>query len=390
MMTDLKELFLLDPKIIFLNHGSFGATPRPVFADYQAWQRRLEHQPVYFLVEELTGHLAAARQALGDYLHAPADDLVYVPNATFALNIVARSLDLRAGDEVLTTDHEYGACDNTWQFLSQKKGFAYVRQPIPVPVVSATAVAEQFWHGVTPRTKVIFLSHITSSTALTFPVAEVCRRARAAGILTIIDGAHAPGQVPLDMAVIDADFYFGNAHKWLCSPKGAAFLYARRDKQPLLEPLVVGWGWGENRPWTYGSNFLDDQQWLGTNDLSAYLAVPAAIAFQAEHDWTAVRQQCHLLLRDTMQRIGVLTGLLPIYPDDAGFYHQMATIPLPQLTDLKGLKTHLYQQYRVEVPLVEWQNRHFIRVSIQGYNTSHDADALLAALAQALPQFAAG
>ena len=389
-MTHLKPLFLLDPEVIFLNHGSFGATPRPVFAAYQEWQRRLERQPVYFLVEELIGHLAAARQALGAYLHADADDLVYVPNATFALNIVARSLDLRAGDEVLTTDHEYGACDNTWRFLSQKRGFAYVAQPVPLPVVSATAVADQFWQGITPRTKVIFLSHITSSTALTFPVADICRRARAAGILTVIDGAHAPGQIPLDMAAIGADFYFGNAHKWLCSPKGAAFLYARRDKQPLLEPLVVGWGWGENRPWTYGSNFLDDQQWLGTNDLSAYLAVPAAIAFQAEHNWTAVRQQCHLLLQETGRRIGALTGLPPIYPDEAGFYHQMASIPLPPLSDAKAFKTHLYQTYHLEVPIVEWNGRPFIRVSIQGYNTPADADALLATLAEALPKFVAG
>jgi len=386
-MTDLKSLFLLDPEIVFLNHGSFGATPRPVFADYQAWQRQLERQPVYFLVEELTTHLAAARQALGTYLHAAADDLVYVPNATFALNIVARSLNLQGDDEILTTDHEYGACDNIWHFLGRKKGFAYVRQPVPVPVVSATAVADQFWQGVTPRTKVIFLSHITSSTALTFPVAEICRRARAAGILTVIDGAHAPGQIPLDMAAIDADFYFGNAHKWLCSPKGAAFLYARRDKQPLLEPLVVGWGWGENRPWTYGSTFLDDQQWLGTNDLSAYLAVPSAIAFQAEHDWTAVRQQCHLLLQDTMQRIGALTNLPPIYPDNAGFYHQMASIPLPPLRDVKALKTCLYQEHHIEVPLVEWNGRVFIRVSIQGYNTPADTDALLMALEQSLPRF---
>ena len=386
-MTDLKSLFLLDPEIVFLNHGSFGATPRPVFADYQAWQRQLERQPVYFLVEELTTHLAAARQALGTYLHAAADDLVYVPNATFALNIVARSLNLQGDDEILTTDREYGACDNIWHFLGRKKGFAYVRQPVPVPVVSATAVADQFWQGVTPRTKVIFLSHITSSTALTFPVAEICRRARAAGILTVIDGAHAPGQIPLDMAAIDADFYFGNAHKWLCSPKGAAFLYARRDKQPLLEPLVVGWGWGENRPWTYGSTFLDDQQWLGTNDLSAYLAVPSAIAFQAEHDWTAVRQQCHLLLQDTMQRIGALTNLPPIYPDNAGFYHQMASIPLPPLRDVKALKTCLYQEHHIEVPLVEWNGRVFIRVSIQGYNTPADTDALLMALEQSLPRF---
>ncbi len=388
-MTDMKSLFLLDPDVIFLNHGSFGATPRPVFDVYQQWQRRLEWQPVYFLVEELPQHLAVARQALGDYLHAPADDLVYVPNATFALNIIARSLALGAGDEVLTTDHEYGACDNTWRFLSEKRGFRYVRQPIRLPVASATAVTDQFWQGVTPRTKVIFISHITSATALCFPVAEICRRARAAGILTVVDGAHAPGQIALDMTAVGADFYFGNAHKWLCSPKGAAFLYTRPERQALLEPLVVGWGWGEERTLTYGSDYLDYQQWLGTNDLSAYLAVPEAIAFQAQHDWTAVRQQCHHLLQDAMRQIEELTGLPPIYAAGAGFYHQMAAIPLPPIRDVKGLKAKLYQAYRVEVPLVEWNGRVFIRVSIQGYNSPDDVAALLNALAHLLPEFTA-
>jgi isopenicillin-N epimerase len=383
-MTDFKSLFLLDPDVIFLNHGSFGATPRPVFAAYQEWQRRLEWQPVHFLTEALPGHLAAARQALGDYLNAPANDLVYIPNATFGLNIVARSLDLGAGDEVLTTDHEYGACDRAWRFLSQKRGFRYVAQPVTLPVGSPAELAEQFWQGVTPRTKVIFFSHITSATAVTFPIAEICQRARAAGILTVVDGAHAPGQIPLDLAAIGADFYFGNAHKWLCSPKGAAFLYARPERQALLEPLVIGWGWGADRPWTYGSDFLDYQQWLGTNDFSAYLSVPAAIEFQAAHDWPAVRQQCHILLQECVRRVTKLTGLPPLYQTGAGLYWQMATLPLPQLPDLRAFKTLLYQRYRIEAPLIEWNGRHFIRISIQAYNSPADIDALLHALRESL------
>ena len=381
-MTDFKPLFLLDPDIIFLNHGSFGATPRPVFAAYQEWQRRLEWQPVHFLTEALPGHLAEARQALGDYLNASADDLVYIPNATFGLNIVARSLELGEGDEVLTTDHEYGACDRTWRFLSEKRGFCYVAQPVRLPVTSPAELAEQFWQGVTPRTKVIFFSHITSATAVTFPAADICQRARAAGILTVVDGAHAPGQIPLDLAAIGADFYFGNAHKWLCSPKGAAFLYARPERQGLLEPLVVGWGWGADRPWSYGSDFLDYQQWLGTNDFSAYLAVPAAIEFQKAHDWPAVRHQCHTLLRECVRRVTKLTGLPPLYPDGAGLYWQMATLPLPQLPDLRAFKARLYQEYRIEAPLIEWNGRHFIRISIQAYNSPADIDALLHALRQ--------
>lgn len=384
VMNNLRAAFLLDPDVVYLNHGSFGATPRPVLAAYQEWQRRLERQPVAFLVGELPGHLADARQVLGQYVGAGADDLVYVPNATFALNVVARSLPLGPGDQVLATNHEYGACDNTWQFLSRKRGFDYIRQPIDFPAGSDEALVAQLWQGVTPHTRVIFLSHITSVTAMRFPVAEICRRAAAAGILTVIDGAHAPGQVTLDMGVIGADFYFGNAHKWLCSPKGAAFLYTRPGCQPLIEPLVVGWGWGEERTLRFGSDYLDALQWLGTNDLSAYLAVPAAIDFQAAHNWPAVRQACHELLREALAQVGALTGLPPVYANDAG-YHQMAVTPLPPLRDPAGFKAQLYEQFRVEIPATQWQEQQFLRISIQGYNRPADVAALVEALRVLLP-----
>jgi isopenicillin-N epimerase len=265
-MTTLRSLYLLDPNVVFLNHGSFGATPRPVFETYQTWQRRLERQPVQFLAGELSGHLAEARRALGDYLRADAADLVYVPNTTFGVNVVAHSLDLGAGDEVLTSDHEYGACDRVWRYLSARRGFAYCRQPIPLPASAPEEMAEQFWQAVTPRTRVIFLSHITSPTAVRLPIELICARARAAGILTLIDGAHAPGQIDLDLPAIGADFYTGNAHKWLSAPKGAAFLFARREAQSLLEPLVVGWGYEAEPEMSYGSRFLDLFQWLGTID----------------------------------------------------------------------------------------------------------------------------
>ncbi|MGD2076832.1 MAG: aminotransferase class V-fold PLP-dependent enzyme, partial [Chloroflexota bacterium] len=355
-MNNLEDQFLLDPDVVFLNHGSFGATPRPVFEVYQEWQRRLERQPVRFLVNELPDHLAAARQSLGNYINAGTDDVVYVPNATFALNVVARSLDLGPDDEVLTTDHEYGACDNVWTFLSRKRGFQYRRQPISFPIESRAALVSQLWQGVTRRTRVIYLSHLTSSTALSMPVTEICRLAADKGILTVIDGAHAPGQIPVDMQAIGADFYFGNAHKWLCSPKGAGFLFTRPEKQSLIEPLVVGWGWGEERTFTYGSDYLDYLQWLGTNDLAAYLSVPAAIQFQEENDWPAVRHACHNLLREAIDRIVELTGIGQCYPDSS-HYAQMAVARLPAQSDLPGFKDRLYDDFRIEVPCIEWQDR---------------------------------
>lgn len=379
MSNDLRDCFLLDPRVIFLNHGSFGATPRPVFEAYQEWQRRLERQPVQFLGTDIGAYLAEARAALGRYLNVAGDDLVYVPNATFGVNVVARSLPLGPGDEVLTTDHEYGACENAWEFMSRQRGFRYARQPIPLPLSSEAEIIEQFWAGVTPRTKVIFISHITSPTAVRFPVEAICARAREAGILTVIDGAHAPGQIPLDLEAIGADFYAGNCHKWLCSPKGSGFLYTRPEAQPLIQPLIVGWGWGEGRTFSFGTDYLDYLQYPGTNDYAAYLATPTAIEFQTQHHWDKVRASCHTLAAEAIDRINNLTGLEPIYPGHERF-HQMAIAALPPIADLPAFKRQLYDEFRVEIPCIQWNGRSFIRISIQGYNNKDDVDALLAAL----------
>jgi isopenicillin-N epimerase len=316
---------------------------------------------------------------LAEFVGADSNDLVFVPNATFGVNIVARSLTLGPGDEVLATNHEYGACENAWLFLAEKQGFHYCRQPIPLPLPSDKEIVAELWQGVTANTKVIFLSHITSSTAVRFPVQAVCQRAREAGILTVVDGAHAPGQIPLDLTQIGADFYTGNCHKWLCAPKGAAFVHARPEVQHLLEPLVVGWGWGAERQLSYGSDFLDYLQYLGTNDLSAYFAVADAIKFREDNNWEAVQTHCHALLQEGMQGIEAITGLPTIYPNSRA-YSQMAIMPLPPIADLAALKAALYQGYKVEIPLTLWQERPFIRISVQGYNTQSDIATLLAAL----------
>ena len=386
-MTSLKEQFLLDPAIVFLNHGSYGATPKPVFAAYQSWQRRLEQQPVLFLGRELPGLLHESRAALGAYLHADADDLVYIPNATHGVNIVAHSFQLAPGEEILTTDHEYGACDYTWDFVCKKTGASYIHRHIPLPVRSREEMVEQFWQGVSPQTKVIYLSQITSTTALRLPVEEICRRARQAGILTVIDAAHAPGQIPVDLDALDADMVFGNAHKWMMNAKGSAFLYVRRELQPRIEPLVVSWGYHATPDIATGSRFVDYLQWTGTKDPTAALTVPDAIQFMNDHDWDTVRSQCHRLLRQAIERICDLTRLPPLYPLDADFYSQMAIAPLPA-SDLVMLKSRLYDEYQIEVPLTEWQDRQFIRISVQGYNTQEDIDALVRALEVLLPQTA--
>ncbi len=376
-MFGLRKYFLLDPSITFLNHGSFGATPRPVMEELRRWQHELERQPVEFLARRHDELMQTSRRALAGYLHTGPDDLVYTQNVTIALNIVARSLELNPGDEVLTTDHEYGACDRMWRFLSRERGFQYVRRPLPVPIPSEADFPEVFWQGITPRTRVIFISHITSSTAILLPLMEVCRRARRQGILTIVDGAHGPGQIDLDLSALGADFYGGNLHKWLCAPKGAGFLYARPEVQSLLKPLVVSWGYEPDQPGP--SQLIDHHQWWGTRDVAAFLSVPAAIQFKAEHDWPRVRLACHELARRAQQAIRSLTGLPSLYSGDSG-YVQMFSAFLPPEVELSELKKRLYEEARIEVPLMEWNGHRLIRVSIQGYNTVRDVHRLIEAL----------
>jgi isopenicillin-N epimerase len=375
-LPHLAQHYLLREDVAFLNHGSFGACPRPVFERYQALQRELESQPVDFLGRRVRGLQAEARASLEGYIGAEPGTVVFAPNVTHALNIVARSLDLRPGDEVLSTDHEYGAVDRVWTFLCEKAGARYTAVPLPLPLESAEEIVERVWAGVTERTRVIAISHITSPTAVILPVAEICRRAREAGILTVIDGAHAPGQIDLDMRAIGADFYGGNCHKWLSAPKGAGFLYARPERQAMLEPLVVGWGWRSRTP--SGSDYIDYFDWLGTDDPSAFLSVPAAIAFQREHGWGEVRAACHELAAEARRRVAELTGLQQPYPDSAAWYSQMALLPVPAPADV--LHRRLWEEYRVEIPGIQWGGANFLRISIQAYNTPEHVDRLVAGL----------
>jgi isopenicillin-N epimerase len=386
-MFNLKQHFLLDPSIVFLNHGSFGATPKSVFETYQNWQLRLECQPVLFLGRELDGLLKNSRQVLGDYLNADVDDLIYIPNATHGVNIIAHSLQLAPDDEILTTDHEYGACDYTWDFICSRTGANYIHQHIPLPVQSEEEIVDQFWHGITSRTKIVYLSHITSPTALRLPVEKICKRAKEAGILTVIDAAHSPGQIPVDIQTLDADFVFGNCHKWMLNAKGSAFLFVRKELQHLIDPLIVSWGYNPTPETTTGSRFIDLLQWTGTKDPTAALTVQAAIQFMQDNNWDDVRKECHNLLRQGIERICEHVNMPPLYPLGSDFYSQMGIAPLP-LSSLAVLKRRLYDEHKIEVPLIQWKDKQFIRISVQGYNSQEDIDALVGALEVLLPQVA--
>jgi isopenicillin-N epimerase len=354
----VKDLFLLDPAVVYLNHGSFGACPRPVFKAYQGFQRELERQPVEFLGLErrFPALIDAARLELAAYVGAPPGDLVFATNASSALNTVIRSLPLAAGDEVLLGDAEYGGLQILWDYVAEQTGAMLVRAPFA-----------ELEPG--PRTRVVFCSHIEWRSGRVNEVAPLCAAARNAGALSIVDGAHAPGQIALDVGALGADVYAGNCHKWLCAPKGSAFLYAGPETQAAIEPLVVSWDWSDGAP------FADRHRWQGTRDPAALLAVPAAIAFQAEHDWPAVRKRCHALLT----RFRDECTLEPLTDE----YVQMLGFRVP-VADGKALKRALVERHRIEVPIVETGDGWALRVSIQGYNDDRDVDALLAALDELL------
>jgi isopenicillin-N epimerase len=385
---NLARQFLLREDVVFLNHGSFGACPRPVFRAYQHWQLELERQPVEFLGRKLTENMRAPRVALAAELGTSADNIVGLTNATLGLNIVAQSLDLKPGDQILTTDHEYSALEKTWAYVCRKTGAEVVTVSIPLPLTTAKAFTETLVAGMTERTKVLFLSHITSPTALLFPIEAAIAEARRRGIWSIIDGAHTPGHIQLDLDAIGADFYAGNCHKWMMAPKGSAFLYARPELQGLLDPLVISHGWTaqSKEPGAKGafgnSPFIDEIEMQGTRDPSAWLAVSAALDYRRENDWWDVAAHCQGLAQDTARRLAAITGL-PALSSPQFCAPQMVAMPIPDC-DTDQLKLDLLERYSIEIPVFKWQDRCIVRLSVQGYNSKGQMDLLIAALGDLL------
>jgi isopenicillin-N epimerase len=360
-----------------LNNGSFGACPRPVFEVWQNWRTECERYPDEFFRERLTPAMDAARAKLAAYLHTTSDQIAFVTNATMGVNVASHSLrsQLQPGDEVLTTNHEYGACEHAWQFMCRKTGAKYIQQPIPVPLYSQQQFLDALWAGVTPRTKVIYLSHTTSPTALTFPIKAVCARAREAGILTVIDGAHVPGQRDLDLDDMGADFYTGNCHKWMCSPKGTAFIYARKAVQHLIEPLIVGWRWLPDE--TSAQPMVDYVEQFGTRDMSGFLAVPAAIDYMAARNWPAVRTRSFMMVSEARARIEDVLDTESLCPTDTEWFSQMVSIRLPNQADVAKLAQTLYKEHRISVPVMTWNGVNLLRLSVQEYTSQAQVDKLV-------------
>ncbi len=379
----MKDLFLLRKDISFLNFGSFGACPKPVFETYQDFQRELESQPVEFIVEKAPLYLKNARIALGGFLNCHEDDVVCITNPSYGVNIVARSLNLKPGDEILTTDIEYGACDRTWNYYCKKRGAKYIRQKTHFPIQSKEEFVYAFLKGITPKTKLIFISHITSSTALRLPVEEICKAAREMGIMTFVDGAHGPAQVEVDLQKMDCDMYVGACHKWMMAPKGSSFLYVRKEWQYFLDPVVISWGYESDFP--SHSQFLDYHETQGTRDLSAFCSVPATIEFMQENNWKEVSKNCRKLVQDNSLALCQILNKQPLSPINDDFVAQMFSCEI-KTQNPKELHDILIQKYRIEIPVMPHGDKTFIRYSVNAFNSQEDLDRLFKALREIIQQ----
>lgn len=376
-MKDIRSQFLLNPDIIHLNHGSFGACPKPIFEDYQNWQLQLERDTVAFFARKGPELLKWSREALADFIGCKANDVVYVMNPSYAFNIIAKSFPLKEGDEILSTDLEYGAMDRTWNYYCQKAGATYVQQHVSLPMVSKEQMIEEFFNGLTPKTKAIFISHITSSTALILPVEEICDRAKQLGLITMVDGAHVPGHIPLNLSELKADIYAGACHKWMLTPKGSSFLYVKPEFQSLFDPLVISWGFESHYP--SDSRFIDYHQLQGTRDFSAFLTIPKALEFRKENDWESATANARAISVANYERFAAAANGEMTCPASESFLGQMCSLRIPckQFAQLGAL---LYSKYGIEIPVFEHGKDVYIRYSVQPYNSQNELDSLFSAL----------
>ena len=373
----MKSQFLFDQNITFLNHGSFGACPKPIFEEFQRFQLELETDPVEFITKKQPKYLKTARESLAAFVGCEAQDLFFTSNPTFAINVIMRSIKLEKGDEILSTNHEYGAMDRTWNFYCKKSGAKYIRQNISLPITSKEQIIEAFWKGYNSNTKVVFLNQMSSATALIFPVKEICEKAQQLGLITIVDGAHVPGHIDLDIATLNPDYYTGTLHKWMLAPKGSSFLYVKPELQNDLEPLVVSWGYESVAPGE--SQFLDYHELQGTRDVSAFLCTPKVVEFLEKNNWKAVSKSCKQIVLDNYQRFCNLLNTKPLCPITSEFLGQMASVPINVKRPLE-LKELLLSKYKIQIPVMPLNGDYYIRYSINAYNSQADLDILYKAL----------
>jgi isopenicillin-N epimerase len=370
----LRSEWLLDERIAFLNHGSFGAVPRVVFDEQTAWRLRIEAEPIEYLGRRAQELVAAAKQPLGEWLGMAGEDFGLVTNATEGINAVLQSLDLRAGDELLSATHVYNAVRQSMRVIADRRGATCREIALPVPLASAEQILERVVGGLSPRTRLLLIDHATSPTALVFPVQAIAAACADRGVDVLVDGAHAPGMLPLNVPGVGAAYYTGNLHKWPCAPKGCAFLWVRPDRQAGIHPLAVSHHRGEG--------LAREFAWQGTRDFSAWLAMPRALAFMSDLGWDRVREHNHAMAVWFQQMLCRRWDVQAISPPDGSMIGSMAAIPLPAPLDrltvpqAAALQQRLYRDLRIEAPIMLWNERAFVRPCCQVYNTAAEYERL--------------
>ena len=391
--SELAGNWRLDPEIVFLNHGSFGACPSSVLDCQVGLRRRLELEPVRFFVRELEAQLDRSRAQLASFVGADPEGLAFVCNATTGVNTALASFPLQEGDELLTTDHEYNACANALHAAAERAGAEVVVAHIPFPVVSSDVAVSAVLERVTRRTRLALLDHVTSQSGLVLPIAELAAELESRGVTVLVDGAHAPGMVDLDVAALGVSFYTGNCHKWLCAPKGAAFLWVREDWRDRVRPLVISHG--ANSSTVDRSRFRLEFDWVGTHDPTAFLTVPRAIEVMGEMvpgGWAEVRRRNRELALAGRRALCSALGVEPPCPES--MIGSLATVQLPDGRSAPPrsplycdpLQDELLARHYIEVPVIPWPAppRRLLRISAQLYNTLAQYEYLGEVLAECL------
>ena len=381
---EMRSAWSLPDNVTYLNHGSFGPSPIVVQEASLAWSARLESEPMDFFVRQMEHHLDQAADKLGRFIGVAGKDLIFVDNATFGMNIVAKNIALEPDDEVLLSDHEYGAVLRIWQHQCQQKSAKVVVKSLPFPMKSEDEIVSSLMEDVSEKTKLIVVSHVASPTGVIFPVEKICLAAKDIGIPVCIDGPHAVAMIPLNLKQLGCDFYTASCHKWLSAPFVSGFLYVAPRHQQNLKPVVTSWGGSlSGRP----KSWKDEFTWSGTRNPAAFLAIPAAIDFLEEHGLQNFREQTHSLVQYARQRITELAGTEAFVPDSTDWYGSMITLsipasdePPPEAGKRDPLQNILWDEYKIEVPIIHWKGRRFIRVSCHLYNTEEDIDRLVNAM----------
>lgn len=375
-MNHISKHWMLDPDVAFLNHGSFGACPIAVLRVQEEFRNRLERQPLRFLGREFEGLLDRARDGLAEFVGASSEELVFVPNATTGVNAVLRSRTFSPTDELLTTSQEYNACRNALDFVAARCGAKVVVADIPFPIASPSQVIEAVLAKVTERTRLALIDHVVSQTGLVFPIAQIVQTLSERGIDTLIDGAHAPGMVDLNLTNLGATYYASTCHKWLCAPKGAAFLYVKKEKQAEIRPLTISHG--ANSPRRDRSKFHLEFDWMGTDDPTAYLTVPSAIAYMGSllpGGWDEIRAKNRDKAIAARKQLCEMLNVAPPCPEE--MIGALATIPLPNGSYVE-LQDALLEKFNIEVPIVPFPQapQRLVRISAQLYNTPEQYEYL--------------